>query len=72
MICATESGRQAPDLQARGLPPPIPVTETAPNAISWRSRVGLNAANFFLPEITGVVMPFPGARLQSLFSCSLQ
>ena len=31
---------------------------------SLRSRVGLNAANFFLAEITGVVMPFLGAYLQ--------
>src|SRR5437016_13665569 len=27
-------------------------------AISLRSRIGLNAANFFLAEVTGVVMPF--------------
>jgi MFS family permease len=31
-----------------------PVTD----AVSLRSRVGLNAANFFLAELTGVVMPF--------------
>jgi predicted MFS family arabinose efflux permease len=29
-----------------------------------RSRVGLNAANFFLAEITGVVMPFLGSYLE--------
>ena len=31
--------------------------------VSMRSLVGLNAANFFLAEITGVVMPFLGAYL---------
>ncbi len=37
---------------------------TATNGtVSLRSRVGLNAANFFLAEITGVVMPFLGAYL---------
>jgi MFS family permease len=33
--------------------------------VSTRSVVGLNAANFFLAEITGVVMPFLGAYLKS-------
>jgi MFS family permease len=33
--------------------------------ISLRSRVGLNAANFFLAEVTGVVMPFLAAFLSS-------
>lgn len=28
------------------------------NPVSWRSRIGLNAANFFLAEVTGVVVPF--------------
>src|ERR1700675_2648776 len=32
---------------------------------SLQSQVGLNAANFFLAEITGVVMPFLGAYLQA-------
>lgn len=32
--------------------------------MSLRSRVGLNAANFFLAEVTGVVMPFLGTFLQ--------
>jgi MFS family permease len=35
-----------------------------PGEISRHSRVGLNAANFFLAEITGVVMPFLGAYLK--------
>ena len=35
----------------------------ANGVVSLRSRVGLNAANFFLAEITGVVMPFLGAYL---------
>lgn len=34
------------------------------NTVSHRSRVGLNAANFFLAEITGVVMPFLGDYLK--------
>jgi MFS family permease len=33
-------------------------------AVSRQSIVGLNAANFFLAEITGVVMPFLGALLK--------
>jgi MFS family permease len=37
---------------------------TAPEIVSLRSRVGLNAANFFLAEITGVVMPFLGSYLE--------
>jgi MFS family permease len=35
-----------------------------PETVSLRSRVGLNAANFFLAEITGVVMPFLGSYLE--------
>lgn len=35
-----------------------------PQPISLRSRIGLNAANFFLAEITGVVMPFLGNYLK--------
>lgn len=34
-------------------------------SVSLHSRVGLNAANFFLAEGTGVVMPFLSAFLQS-------
>jgi len=34
------------------------------DSVSRRSVFGLNAANFFLAEITGVVMPFLGAYLQ--------
>jgi MFS family permease len=33
--------------------------------VSLQSRVGLNAANFFLAEVTGVVIPFLSACLQS-------
>ena len=36
----------------------------SPDIVSRRSLVGLNAANFFLTEITGVVMPFLGAFLK--------
>jgi MFS family permease len=32
--------------------------------VSRRSRVGLNAANFFLAEVVGVVMPFLGKYLR--------
>jgi hypothetical protein len=39
--------------------------------VSLRSRVGLNAANFFLAEITGVIMPFLGAYLQ-VFSVNVR
>ena len=42
----------------------MPEVNGSPDTISWRSRVGLNAANFFLAEITGVVMPFLGAFLK--------
>ncbi len=34
------------------------------HAVSLQSRAGLNAVNFFLAEVTGVVMPFLGAFLQ--------
>src|SRR5262245_26860482 len=37
----------------------------ATGSISLRSRVGLNAANFFLAEVTGVVMPFLNDFLHS-------
>jgi predicted MFS family arabinose efflux permease len=47
----------------------LPTTESqqstkATDKISLRSVVGLNAASFFLAEITGVVMPFLGAYLK--------
>ena len=29
-----------------------------PSGLSWQSWVGINAANFFLAEVTGVTMPF--------------
>ncbi len=32
--------------------------------VSWRSVVGLNAANFFLAEVTGVTLPFVAAYLK--------
>jgi predicted MFS family arabinose efflux permease len=54
----------AGDLRAMDLQSTTPATGTAPDTISWQSRVGLNAANFFLAEITGVVMPFLGAFLK--------
>jgi MFS family permease len=45
---------------------PRPLTRpasTVPTSISTRSRWGLNAANFFLAEMVGVVMPFLGKFL---------
>src|SRR5579872_6539920 len=43
-----------------------PVQERAAGAtaVSSQSRIGLNAANFFLAEVTGVVMPFLGDYLK--------
>ncbi|HET6323936.1 MAG TPA: MFS transporter [Planctomycetaceae bacterium] len=41
-----------------------PTTDVTSGSVSLRSRVGLNAANFFLAEITGVVMPFLGSYLE--------
>src|SRR5437660_9028005 len=55
MSGAAEISQQQPDLRAPA---------AAPEAVSLRSRVGLNAANFFLAEVTGVVMPFLSAFLQ--------
>ena len=43
---------------------PSPADGITGRKVSLQSRVGLNAANFFLAEITGVVMPFLGAYLQ--------
>jgi predicted MFS family arabinose efflux permease len=52
---------QADQLLA-GLAPQPPAAAPAPPAaepaVSRRSRFGLNAANFFLAEMTGVVLPF--------------
>jgi MFS family permease len=53
---ATEPNSRAIRLQA-----PDTATETFPDTVSWQSLIGLNAVNFFLAEITGVVMPFLGA-----------
>ena len=44
--------------------PLICETVTAADVVSRQSLLGLNAANFFLAEITGVVMPFLGAYLK--------
>ncbi len=43
---------------------PRTAAQTQTAAVSVRSRVGLNAANFFLAEVTGVVMPFLGDYLK--------
>src|SRR5947209_10145351 len=37
---------------------PASAPTAAASSVSLRSRLGLNAANFFLAEVTGVVMPF--------------
>jgi MFS family permease len=46
------------------LAPAAKTRESLGETVSVRSRVGLNAANFFLAEITGVVMPFLGSYLE--------
>ncbi len=38
--------------------------EAAATPVSRQSVIGLNAANFFLAEVTGVVMPFLGDFLK--------
>jgi MFS family permease len=35
----------------------------APGRLSWRSWAGINAANFFLAEVTGVTLPFVNSYL---------
>ena len=48
---------------------PLQPHPAAPSArgmsISLQSRIGLNAANFFLAEVTGVVLPFLNDFLRS-------
>jgi MFS family permease len=46
-------------------PPDLATHSDASSSGSRRSRIGLNAANFFLAEVTGVVMPFLNDFLQS-------
>ncbi len=46
-------------------PPGLGTRPLANCSVSLQSRFGLNAANFFLAEVTGVVMPFLIAFLQS-------
>jgi hypothetical protein len=48
------------------------VERGAPARIDVTPDFGLYTANFSLPEITVVVTPFLGARLQGLFACSWQ
>jgi MFS family permease len=43
---------------------PLARAKTNPESVSRQSRIGLNAANFFLAEVTGVVMPFLGDYLK--------
>ncbi len=44
--------------------PTRPATSKIAGEVTLQSRVGLNAANFFLAEVTGVVMPFLGTFLK--------
>jgi MFS family permease len=44
--------------------PETPASRSSDIKVSFRSRAALNAANFFLAEITGVVMPFLGDYLK--------
>jgi len=43
---------------------PTPAAGDDAPRVSWRSAVGLNAANFFLAEVTGVTLPFVAAYLK--------
>jgi len=52
-------------MQTGQRPPGSRTHADATGSASLQSRFGLNAANFFLAEVTGVVMPFLGAFLQS-------
>jgi MFS family permease len=54
-VAAAKIGQRLPG--STGHPPGAP-------PVSLQSRFGLNAANFFLAEVTGVVMPFLSAFLQ--------
>ena len=54
----------AVDQRATESQSPAQSVGTAQVTISWQSLIGLNAANFFLAEITGVVMPFLGSYLK--------
>ena len=58
------SERQAADRKAESSQRPGSDARKDPESVSRQSRVGLNAANFFLAEITGVVMPFLGSYLK--------
>lgn len=47
--------------------PPSPAgteADSRPAGLSWRSWAGVNAANFFLAEVTGVTLPFVAAALK--------
>jgi hypothetical protein len=48
--------------EADGEKSACPGAEATP--VSRQSVIGLNAANFFLAEVTGVVMPFLGDYLK--------
>jgi MFS family permease len=54
-----QSSAQAPELSTGGAPP----SGTARPPASWQSSAGLNATNFFLAEVVGVVIPFVNTLL---------
>jgi MFS family permease len=59
--------RQAPAQQRSDRSEQKPPPASGPDAaeqVTWQSRFGLNAANFFLAELTAVVMPFLGDYLK--------
>jgi len=59
-----ESGQATADRKAASSQRSGSGARKDPESVSRQSRFGLNAANFFLAEITGVVMPFLGSYLK--------
>ena len=54
-----------PEVKSGRRPPGVQMHSYAIPSISLQSRFGLNAANFFLAEVTGVAMPFLNTYLQT-------
>ena len=52
--------------------PTRPATSKIAGEVTLQSRVGLNAANFFLAEVTGVVMPFLGTFLKDVSGATMR
>ena len=55
----------SPKVKSGRRPPGVQTHSYAIPSISLQSRFGLNAANFFLAEVTGVAMPFLNTYLQT-------